>query len=56
MALLAEAMNRLGREYIAQGKETTFEALKAFLDPLNSKQLPPYEQVAGATQGERFCR
>ena len=45
MALLAEAMNRLSREYIAQGKATTFEALKAFLDPLNSKQLPPYEQV-----------
>jgi len=46
MALLAEAMNRLSREYIAQGKVITFEALKAFLDPLNSKQLPSYEQVA----------
>lgn len=46
MALLAEAMNRLSREYVAQGKTATFEALKAFLDPLNSKQLPPYEEVA----------
>ena len=46
MALLAEAMNRLSREYVAQGKTATFEALKAFLDPINSMQLPPYEQVA----------
>jgi hypothetical protein len=27
MALLGEAMNRLNREYLAQGKTTTFEAL-----------------------------
>jgi RNA polymerase sigma-70 factor (ECF subfamily) len=46
MALLAEVMNRLSREYAAQGKTTTFEALNAFLDPLNSKEFPPYEQVA----------
>ena len=46
MALLAEAMNRLSREYVAQGRTATFEALKDFLDPVNSKQLPPYEQVA----------
>jgi RNA polymerase sigma-70 factor (ECF subfamily) len=46
MALLAEAMDRLSREYIDQGKTNTFEALKDFLDPLNSKKLPPYEQVA----------
>jgi RNA polymerase sigma-70 factor (ECF subfamily) len=46
MALLAEAMNRLSREYIDQGKTNTFAALKDFLDPLNSKKLPPYEQVA----------
>ena len=44
MALLAEAMNRLSREYIAQGKATTFEALKAFLDPLEQARSP-YEQV-----------
>jgi hypothetical protein len=46
MALLAEAMKRLSREYVAQGKTATFEALKDFLDPVNSKQLPSYEQVA----------
>lgn len=46
MALLAEAMNRLSQEYAAQGKTITFEALNAFLDPLNCKELPPYEQVA----------
>jgi RNA polymerase sigma-70 factor (ECF subfamily) len=41
-----EAMDRLNREYIDQEKKNTFEALKDFLDPLNSKELPPYEQVA----------
>jgi RNA polymerase sigma factor (sigma-70 family) len=46
MALLAEAMNRLRKEYVVQGKTTVFETLKAFLDPLNSKQLPSYEQAA----------
>ena len=46
MALLGEAMNRLGGEYIAQGKESTFQALRAFLDPINSKVLPTYEDVA----------
>jgi RNA polymerase sigma factor (sigma-70 family) len=46
MALLNEATKRLSREYLAQGKETTFEALKAFLDPINCKELPTYEDVA----------
>jgi RNA polymerase sigma factor (sigma-70 family) len=46
MALLGQAMNRLNREYLAQGKTTTFEALNAFLDPINSKELPTYEDVA----------
>jgi RNA polymerase sigma factor (sigma-70 family) len=46
VALLGEAMNRLSREYIAQGKEGTFRALKAFLDPINTKRLPSYEEVA----------
>src|SRR6202043_2376497 len=46
MALLGEAMNKLNREYLAQGKTTTFEALKVFLDPINSKELPTYEDVA----------
>jgi hypothetical protein len=43
MALLGEAMNRLNRKYLAQGKTTTFEE---FLDPINSKELPTYEDVA----------
>jgi RNA polymerase sigma factor (sigma-70 family) len=46
MALLGEAMNRLGREYAVQGKATTFQALRAFLDPINTKRLPSYEEVA----------
>lgn len=46
MALLGEATSRLSREYMAQGKTTTFEALNAFLDPINSKELPTYEDVA----------
>ena len=46
MALLGEAMNRLGREYMAQGKATTFQAVRAFLDPINTKRLPSYAEVA----------
>lgn len=46
MALLGAAMNRLSSEYVAQGKTAIFEALKAFLDPINRKTLPPYEQAA----------
>ena len=46
MAMLGEARNRLRQEYVDQGKTATFEALIDFLDPLNSKKLPPYEQVA----------
>jgi hypothetical protein len=42
MALLGEAMNRLSLEYMAQGKATTFQALRAFLDPINTKGLPSY--------------
>ncbi|HYY28115.1 MAG TPA: hypothetical protein VE860_09240 [Chthoniobacterales bacterium] len=47
MSLLGEARKRLSLEYAAEGKASTFEALIDFLDPLNSKKLPPYEQVAG---------
>jgi RNA polymerase sigma factor (sigma-70 family) len=46
IALLGEAMNRLRRENVAEGKTVTFEALKMFLDPVNSKKLPSYEEVA----------
>jgi len=46
MALLGEAMNRLSQEHIAQGKAKTFQALKMFLDPINTRELPSYEEVA----------
>ena len=50
MALLGEAMNRLSREYIAQGKATTFQTLGVFLDPINTKKLPSYEEAAAQLQ------
>jgi RNA polymerase sigma-70 factor (ECF subfamily) len=46
MALIGEALNRLDREYVSQGKATTFQVLRAFLDPINTKSLPSYEEVA----------
>jgi RNA polymerase sigma-70 factor (ECF subfamily) len=46
MGLISEAMNRLSREYVTQGKAATFQALRAFLDPINTKNLPAYEEVA----------
>jgi RNA polymerase sigma factor (sigma-70 family) len=46
MALLSQAMSRLGESYAAQGKASTFETLKAFLDIANSEEQPPYEKVA----------
>ena len=50
MALIGEALNRLDREYDSQGKATTFQALRAFLDPINTKSLPSYEEVAAQLQ------
>jgi RNA polymerase sigma factor (sigma-70 family) len=46
MTLLAEALNRLRQEYATEGKTSTFEALRVFLDPVNSRAVPPYEEVA----------
>jgi RNA polymerase sigma-70 factor (ECF subfamily) len=46
MALISEALNRLDREYDSQGKATTFQTLRVFLDPINTKSLPSYEEVA----------
>jgi DNA-directed RNA polymerase specialized sigma24 family protein len=46
LALLDEAMARLAQEYAAQGKTTIFEALKPFLDPINTKVSLTYEEVA----------
>jgi RNA polymerase sigma factor (sigma-70 family) len=46
MTLLAEALSRLRQEYANEGKTSTFEALKVFLDPANSTALPSYEETA----------
>jgi RNA polymerase sigma factor (sigma-70 family) len=46
ITLLAEALDRLRNEYAAAGKTSTFEALKAFLDPSSPVAPPSYEEVA----------
>ena len=46
MTVLGETMTRLREEYIAAGKESTFEALESFLDPNSALALPSYEDVA----------
>jgi hypothetical protein len=46
MALLWEAKSRLGQEYAAEGKSSTFETLKPFLDIENRKAPPSYEAAA----------
>jgi RNA polymerase sigma-70 factor (ECF subfamily) len=48
--LLDEALNQLGSEYARQGKSATLQALKPFLDPINSEAVPSYEQVADQLQ------
>ena len=50
MTLLAEALNRVRQEYATEGKTSTFEALKVFLDPVNSRAPPSYEEVANRLQ------
>ena len=52
LALLREARSRLGSEYAAKGKkkERQFETLKPFLDTVNAKGLPSYEDVANQLQ------
>ncbi|HYY26729.1 MAG TPA: RNA polymerase sigma factor [Chthoniobacterales bacterium] len=50
MTLLAEALNRLHQEYASEAKTSTFEALKVFLDPVNSASPPSYEEVANRLQ------
>ena len=44
--LLDEAMSQLGIEYAGQGKAATLQALKPFLDPINSEAVPSYEEIA----------
>jgi RNA polymerase sigma-70 factor (ECF subfamily) len=46
LALLGAVKNRLRQEYVDRGKTVTFEALKSFLDPISTKSLPSYDEVA----------
>jgi len=46
LTLLDEAMSLLCAEYAAEGKMETLEALKPFLQPIDSATLPSYEHVA----------
>ena len=50
MTVLGEALKRLPQEYASAGKTSTFEALKAFLDPNNSIAPPSYDEVANQLQ------
>jgi RNA polymerase sigma factor (sigma-70 family) len=50
MTLMAEALDKVYKEYAAQGKASTFNALKAFLDPANNRVPPSYEEVANQLQ------
>jgi RNA polymerase sigma factor (sigma-70 family) len=50
MTLLAKALNRLRQEHATEGKTSTLEALKVFLDPVNSGAPPSYEEVANRLQ------
>ena len=46
MTVLGEALKKLSDEYATAGKASTFEALKAFLDPNNIVAPPSYDEVA----------
>jgi hypothetical protein len=48
--LLTQVLSRLGQAYASEGKTPTFEALKVFLDPINSRSAPSYEEVASRIQ------
>jgi RNA polymerase sigma factor (sigma-70 family) len=50
MTLLSQALNRLRQEYATEGKTSTFEVLSVFLDPVNSRAPPSYEEIAGQLQ------
>ena len=50
MTVLGEALKQLRQEYVTAGKTSTFEALKAFLDPDNSIAPPSYDEVANQLQ------
>jgi RNA polymerase sigma factor (sigma-70 family) len=50
MTVMDEAMKRLRQEYATARKTSTFESLKVFLDPNNSKAPPSYDEVAHRLQ------
>jgi RNA polymerase sigma factor (sigma-70 family) len=50
MTVLGEGLKQLRQEYATAGKSSTFQALKAFLDPDNSTALPSYDEVANRLQ------
>ena len=50
MTVLGEAMNQLRQEYANEGKASTFETLKVFLDPINSIAPPSCEAVVHQLQ------
>src|ERR1700746_1794348 len=50
MTVLGEAMNQLRQEYATEGKASTFDTLKVFLDPVNGVAPPSYEEVAHQLQ------
>jgi hypothetical protein len=50
MTVLGEALKQLRQEYASQGKISTFEALRAFLDPNKSIAPPSYDEVANRLQ------
>src|SRR6516165_8733589 len=50
MTVIGEAMNRLRQEYATEGKASTFETLKVFLDPIKSIAPPSYKEVAHQLQ------
>ena len=50
MTVLGEALRQLRQEYASQGKTSTFEVLKVFLDLNNSIDPPSYDEVASRLQ------
>jgi hypothetical protein len=46
LTLLDETMSLLSAEYAAEGNMATLEALKPFLQPIDSATLPSYQQAA----------
>jgi DNA-directed RNA polymerase specialized sigma24 family protein len=50
MTVLGEAMKQLRQEYANEGKASTFETLKVFLDPINSIAPPSYDDVVNRLQ------